>query len=304
MRTVQRPLGFSLLELLTCSCAVAVLATLLCPMILAAQLSSNEQRCKNNLKQIGLAMHNYHDTFIRFPPGWVTQNRLSTEAGGIGWPAMLLPFIDQAPLYNSLDFNQSFSTAGSNSKTQFHTALKVYRCPSDPTPKDNPVRDKWPTNNYSGNGGHRPFPRWSSVPGKSFWPGTVGDDPERPWQLTSSGLFSANSSAAIHQIVDGTSNTILVGERSAKSGAGIWPGVTSNAQESDVITDGSHASRLQQSMSGFSSQHRNVLFLMGDGAVRAIKSDIDSQPNTDPRMPLGLFQRLMSKNDGQSLSDF
>lgn len=304
MRSARRSLGFSIIELLVCSCVVVVLATLLCPMILAAQVSSNELRCKNNLKQIGLALHNYHDTFRLFPPGWVTKNRMSIEASGIGWQTMLLPFLDQAPLYNQVDFNNSFNSSESKSKAPFRTVLKSYRCPSDTTPKDNPIRDNWPTSNYSGNGGHRPFPRWSSVPGKSFWPGIVGDDPQRPWHTSSSGLFGPNSAYGIHDIIDGTSNTILVGERSSKSGAGIWPGVTSNAQENDVMTDGSHASRPQQSIRAFSSQHKNLLFLMGDGAVRPIKSDIDSQPNTDPTMPLGLYQRLISRNDGQPLTDF
>ena len=285
---------------MACAATGCVVATLLCPVILAAQASSRESFCKNNLKQLGFALHNYHDMHKTFPPGWITRNRGTLAETGISWQTLLLPVMDQTNLYIKIDHNRGFDPrANAKSLEPFHTAVKGLRCPSDTTAPQNPFRGGWATSNYSGNGGHRPFPRWSALPGISFWPGNA---PYQPQQ--SSGLFGPNTNFGVRDIVDGTSNTIMVGERSIKSGAGIWAGVTSNAQENDVITDGSHASRIQHSLSGFSSMHKNVQFLMCDGAVRAIKSDIDSQPNTDPAKPLGLFQKLMSRSDGQPLEAF
>lgn len=300
MRSIRRPLGFSAIELLATSCAVLLLATLLCPMILAAQLSSNQSRCKNNLKQIGLAIHNYHDTVRAVPPGWVTKDRSSTAMGGLGWQTMLLPYVDQAPLYNQVDFNEDLnSDSNSSEKAALRNVVKTYRCPVDVIAKTNPLRDNWPTSNYSANGGHRAFPRWTSLPGKSYWPGLVTSDSKMPWSQSSTGLMGPNSYISFRDCTDGLSNIIMVGERSGTSAGGIWPGVTSNTQENDAITDGSHASRLQKSISGFSSPHGSIFFLLGDGSVRAIKPEIDSQPNSDPAKPMGLFQKLMSRSDGQ-----
>lgn len=304
MRTFRRPYGFSLIELLVCSCIVIVLLTLLGPLLLAAQVNSSEQKCKNNLKQIAIALHNYHDTYNTFPPGWITKNRASLEAGGSGWQAALLPYVDQAPLYNQINFSVGFDIHGAPEDLKpLRTVVKLYRCPSDTMSPTNPLRENMPTSNYSGNGGHRPFAQWSAVPGKSFWPGSVGAMPGRDATDDFGRMFGPNSHCRIASFIDGTSNTIMVGEKSAKSGAGIWAGVTSNSQQSDVLTDGSHASRLQQSVSSFSSFHKNVLFMIADGSVRSIKPDIDSQPNTDPRKPLGLFQRLILMNDGQPLNE-
>ena len=290
---------------MVCGCITVVLATLLFPLILAAQSSSNESKCKNNLRQIGLAMHNYHDSYGQFPPGWITKDRRAAGLSGSGWQTALLPYMDHAPLYNQINFSVGFNPAGdAKYLAPFKTEVKGYRCPADVTPKNNPVRGGWPTSNYSGNGGSHPFPRWTSVPGKFVWPGIVPYARIPNWGENNTGIMNANWGARISHITDGTSNTIMVGERSAKSGAGIWPGVTAGYQENDAMTDGSHASRIQQSLSGYSSMHRTANFLICDGAVRPIKSDVDSKPNSGPgQLPQGTFQKLVSKADGQVIGE-
>lgn len=303
----RRSYGFTLIEVLVCACVVVLLIALLGPLILSAQSSSREQKCRDNLRQLGLAMHNYHDTQASFPPGWITADSKSTAGGGTGWQTSLLPYLPvdhTVPLFHKIFARGSskFPNVGEADAAPFHTAIPLYRCPADSMDDRNALRGNWSTSNYSGNGGILPFPRWTSISGTQYWPGKATLDPALYLYRLGGGIFGPNAVIRITSITDGTSNTILVGERSVASGAGIWPGTTSNLSPNDVITDGSHNSRPQHNMSSFSSPHKHVLFLMCDGVVRPIRKDIESRPNSDPSQPLGIFQKLMSRDDGQVIT--
>src|ERR1700709_2477916 len=96
MLTRNRRTGFTLIELLVVIAIIAVLIALLLPAVQQAREAARRSQCKNNLKQLGLAMHNYHDTYKVFP----------TASGGNGFSphARILPYVDQAPLYGTLNF--------------------------------------------------------------------------------------------------------------------------------------------------------------------------------------------------------
>ena len=96
----KRHRGFTLIELLVVIAIIAVLIALLLPAVQQAREAARRTQCKNNLKQLGLALHNYHDTANTFPPGWIGQS--SGPYSGFGWNSMLLPYFDQGPLYNIL----------------------------------------------------------------------------------------------------------------------------------------------------------------------------------------------------------
>ena len=104
--------------------------------------------------------------------------------------------------------------------------------------------------------------------------------------------------------VDGTSNTLMVGERSVLGKAALWPGPRSNYQESDVLADGSYASPINRSETGYSSRHANgiVHFLLCDGSARAIHESLDSNDKTDRNM--GLLQKLSARDDGLVVGQF
>ena len=287
--------GFTIVELLVVVSLIAVVMALLLPAMQRSRQDARRVQCKNSLKQFGLALHNYHDTFRVFPPGWVSREGAPGVGARIGWQTFILPFVDQAPLYVQIDFNKPPHEADGKPRKAFLTFLPLYRCPVDPAPDLNTLRGGYATSNYSGNYGDVPPPRLRPLGLGDFWPGAV-DAP-----MKSRGIFARNSSVGIRDITDGTSNTFLVGERGFASGAGIWVGVTDNAHEDDTLTDCSHRSRLNAGWSSYSSRHGGgVHMLMCDGAVRFVGEAIESKPAPE----LGTFQKLGCKNDGQVIGEF
>lgn len=304
--------GYSLIDVTVVAGVVSLLVMLTLPAIQAAQVDARLVQCRNNLKQIGLAMHNYHDVYKTMPPAWTAHHPNAGSGPRFGWSSSILPFIEQAPLYNSLDFRQNMPAPDE----LLQTSIPVYRCPSDLTPAVNSMRGNYGVNNYSVNYGAYPIVR--VVPGRlsQYWPGQLPAswngfptgglsaggariDRSQMWN----GIFMLNRGAGFRDIVDGSSNTIMVSERSYLSAAGIWPGVGDNSMENDVMTDGSALSPLNGSLRSWSSLHSGTInILLCDGAVRSVSLDIDSADSLDA--PYGVFQKLTSRNDGQPLGEF
>jgi len=127
--------AFTLIELLVVIAIIAVLVALLLPAVQQAREAARRTQCKNHLKQLGLAVHNYHDVHRRFPHGNPRVQRGSDNKWIVQgpWTISLLPFIDQDPLYNQWDFNLGFGE-GTN-RDLLTTPITVYRCPSTPVPE-------------------------------------------------------------------------------------------------------------------------------------------------------------------------
>jgi prepilin-type processing-associated H-X9-DG protein len=286
----------TIVELLVVLAIVAVSLALGLPAIQHSIQDARRSQCKNNMKQLGLALHNYHEVYAALAPGWISRDGTPGTGARSGWQLAILPFVDQAPLYNQIDFKlPSPVEVEGKPVALFQTPLPIYRCPTDPTPATNPLRGDYATSNYSGNYGNVPPPRLRSLGMSDFWPGAV----EAP--LKSRGIFARDSSVKFPDIVDGMSNTIMAGERGISSGAGIWAGVTDNAHEDDTLTDGSHRSRPNAGLFSFSSRHdQGVHILMCDGSVRFLSDKIDSKPGAE----LGILQMLTCRNDGMPLGDF
>jgi prepilin-type processing-associated H-X9-DG protein/prepilin-type N-terminal cleavage/methylation domain-containing protein len=282
--------GFTFVELVVILAILAIALALALPAVHHSIQDARRVQCTNHLKQIGLALHNYHDTYNVFPPGWISREGNPGLGPRSGWQVSILPFVDQAPLYNQIDFRKTSPVAEDGKPAEmFQTALAIYRCPVDPAPETNPLRGDYATSNYSGNYGHIPPPRLRPLGLSDFWPGGVAAP------MISKGLFARNSAIRIASIVDGTSNTIMVGERCFTSGAAIWAGVTDNAHEDDTLTDCSHRSRINAGWSSFSSRHsRGANILMCDGSVHFLDEKVDSIPGGE----LGVLQRLGGRDDG------
>ncbi len=185
--------GFTLVELLVVIAIIGVLVGLLLPAVQQAREAARRMSCGNNLKQLGLALHNYHDTFSRFPPAGVYKNGQVSAAWSV--QARLLPQIEQANLQNLIDWNYDYNVQGNVARTRVPTLL----CPSevrnelrpDPKPAD-PNFAHYPLN-YAVNMGE-----WMIF---------------NPVQnLGGSGLFSPNGRTRFASILDGTSNTLAFAE--------------------------------------------------------------------------------------------
>ncbi len=192
--------GFTLIELLVVIAIIAVLIALLLPAVQQAREAARRTQCKNNLKQLGLALHNYHDTFLVFPPGQFqplgTDSVDSTNRSC--WMQQILPYIDQAPLFNKFAPYMA-GTSPSTYATEWPgatTILPALMCPSDPS---------GPKNSTAG-GSNQGFHGNYSVCAGSTTFGVDGGG------LKLNGMFFCYSRTSIRDATDGTSNTLLAGE--------------------------------------------------------------------------------------------
>ena len=136
--------GFTLIELLVVIAIIAVLIALLLPAVQQAREAARRTQCKNNLKQIGLALHNHHDTYLRFPPGGAMDqqpmganlNPGSGSAWGSSWMVYILPYIDQANIYTGWQFSgNSGAFNATNNALIAGKEIPGYNCPSSPLPR-------------------------------------------------------------------------------------------------------------------------------------------------------------------------
>jgi len=280
-QSVPTPLtrrGFTLIELLVVIAIIAILIALLLPAVQAAREAARRSNCKNNLKQIGIGLHNYHDVHLSLPPGYVW--------GGVGdfglsWGTFLLPFIEQENLQEQGDVavamdNGWFDFLDASAGTvppAFRIPIAMYACPSDVGPDENDQFSDMGKSNYSGVSGN-----------SNRQSGAAG--------LGGNGAFFRNSDVRFADITDGLSNTLVVGERAydlqgkLRSGGGnvlgsIWAATpTANGGHSGYLwtvcelTGGRLVNRDSGVM--YSSYHPGgAQFLLGDGSVRFISENLD-----------------------------
>lgn len=214
----SRYLGFTLIELLVVIAIIAVLIALLLPAVQQAREAARRTQCKNNLKQIGLALHNYSSTYNQmFPPAKIFDGNVSQCQGWIrgnslSWRVMILPFNDNAPLYNTINFSEWIQCRTFSPSTIDPIRNKVfpaYLCPSDP--KDALWQNQGGTNYASmAASGYNPSPG-SGVPSPNPpIQGSCGLN-SNVWHGDSSGALGYTGTR-LAQITDGTSNSILAGE--------------------------------------------------------------------------------------------
>ena len=199
--------AFTLVELLVVIAIIGVLIALLLPAVQAARESARLMQCKNNLKQMGLALQNYHDAQGHLPFGW--------DYRGFGWSSELLPFIEQQTLYDTMNFDITGSLDANEEAAA--TLLSFYRCPTMDQPEAvfggqaNNVDGRVPAS-YGGCASSEATADRTSqaIPGT---PGLQDGMPDEPTSFEHNGLLFGGSEIQFRQVSDGLSKTIAVGER-------------------------------------------------------------------------------------------
>lgn len=307
--------GFTLLEFLVVVAIICVLLATLLPAILHARNSARRAQCLNQFRQLGLALYGYHDAHLVLPPGYIARDVAKSDpeadelGPGFAWGALMLPHLDQAWLYGSIQFEWD-ALATSNSVAA-GTFLPTFVCPQN---RDDLVRAVFD--------GSATINAGASSYAACFG---IGDMTTSPGKPAGYGPFFRNSSIQLMDLTDGVSNTILLGERTpwlpemdqfdTPPGGGIWfaaiPGAMRPSRVPGEAVVGSASWVLGQvgridsqgrpqvipinspGITAYSSLHvGGAQSLLGDGSARFISERID--PET--------YLRLGQINDGQPLS--
>ena len=279
MRSRRRVPGFTLIELLVAIAIIGVLIAVLLPAVQSSREAVRRVHCQNQLRQLGLALHNYHDRYTRFPAGSYVRGPAFPILSGWGWGAMILPSIEQSALYSQLDF--SSGTAVGNNLTLIATPISVWRCPSDIGPEKMTIS---------------PVGRPSLEIASGNYCGVEG-------------LLKEMSSSRLADVTDGSSQTLLLGERIVDVSINNSLPHTSGWFGQLAYVDGyeyrsvPHIPALKDfpingSQTGsehFSSRHRGgALFCLADGSGRFLSENIDSV----------LFHALGTPAGGEVIGEF
>ncbi len=289
------PAGFTLIELLVVVAIIAVLIGLLLPAVQKVREAAARAKCSNNLKQIGIALQNYHDSNKMFPAGYVSGVAADDTGPGWGWASYILPQIEQDALFTSINFNQPIESAANATSRVQHVG--IYVCPSDT------LAPTWQAHGHDNAG--NPTAPICDVASANY----VGMFGTTEPGVDGEGVFFRNSAIAIAEITDGTAQTILVGERAHDLGEATWTGTVTGASlynpatgpsieegagmvlghAGENLAPGAPGSEVNQ----FSSKHgAGVNFVFADGHVGFLLSTMDSRA----------FAALATRAGGETIS--
>ena len=333
--------GFTLIELLVVIAIIAILVSILLPAVQSAREAARAAQCKNNLKQIGLAMHNFHEARGALPHLWAHGPPNPTNPAACKSaraPLMLLlPFLDQMAVYNQLEVPLAP-----------RPSLPVYLCPSDPKPSEAPITYC----SYGVNAGDTSYAWAWMCPGtdpahyycvyfpakKMYFNGLI--DPVG----TGCGTRSGGLTIRMNDIIDGTSNTLAFGERwgtviNPSTGGPVTSGITTPSWTDTYVTFATLAGNKLNThdnydfsvtpsinlwasyMSAFRSDHPGgAQFVMADGSVRFLSEDVNGETEPGYQYPAGtgaptrgepnpnaagkLFRALATREGGERIGEF
>ncbi len=224
---IRQKQGFTLVELLVVIAIIGILIGMLLPAVQQVREAARRIQCANNVRQSSLAILNFESSNMRFPPGWTSQND-SNLLPGWGWSAQILPFLEQGNLASQIRFNDPITTADNSLVHQ--EVVPGFLCPSDPDGEilnfggDGSQSDPAPVGNGSStrdSGGSQQ----GLMLARSNYSGVFGSIASNDDPFDGEGIFFGNSRIGFRNILDGSSNTMMIGERRNDLGAVTWLGI-------------------------------------------------------------------------------
>jgi len=303
---IHRRFGFTLIELLVVIAIIAILIGLLLPAVQKVREAAARTKCQNNLKQIGLAIHNYHDAMGFLP-------RSTNPGTQLAWTVYILPYVEQSALFAQFDFsNGSYLNVGKNNPHGLRR-MAIYLCPSSPidrmsltsnpnTPEIVNGQPPFTTHYYALSG-----PRGLNPVTGTNYPTTPSTNHEGA-PLAASGMMLRNEDVSLTGVTDGTSNTLMIGEMSWDSPFGTryrsW--VRGGHDNAAIVAGGRNVvspinSALNANMvvpfndMPMGSMHPGgTHFALGDGSVRFVQQSIN----------FNTYRALSSRDQGEPVGDF
>ncbi len=295
----RRRNAMTLIELLVVIAIIGILVGLLLPAVQKVREAAARLQCANNLKQIGLACHSYHDEHHCLPPGYLATTPYPATTPGWGWGAFLLPYLEQSNLWLKINFKLPLEQ-----QPVIQSLIPYYVCPADATPVPFPITDE----SFS----------VLCLAAPSSYAACVGDDNSEVEAATGNGVFYRNSKTRFHDIHDGLSQTVLIGDRAWDDTHGTWAG----APNGGIVRPGIHnpwqatsapaavfvlvhnnyiniRTDADGGLDDFSSFHpggANILF--ADGSVHFLGSITSDSPARHA------FWALGTRNGGEIIQDF
>jgi prepilin-type N-terminal cleavage/methylation domain-containing protein len=279
--------AFTLVELLVVIAITGILVGLLLPAVQMAREAARASQCRNSLKQLGLALHLYHDTLGQMPAGWIADQPEGVP--GWGWTSALLPYVEQKNLDEGL-IRRNLPIADAANQPARESVLPLLLCASDGNAKLFMIgADDAPGTNVDGG-----TPLFNVA--RSNYVGVFGTLEIEDVPSAGDGVFFHNSRTRLADVTDGLSNTLVIGERGAKHGGSVWAGVIEGAGEpmARVVGIADHAPNDPHNhFDDFTSYHPSgVHFLVGDGSVRRFNDTID----------LAVYQALCTRAGNEAVT--